>query len=160
MGRTDDLLARELAKIAKLSEKYVAKWSGDSDLAKVSTFGSQWGAALAAKYLPTETHSVELEIQSEPQMLLTKIHAYLLSNGRVTESEELAASPLPSIAGVVGSGFMNKNPAIVQAEITEISDSGCKLLLSAAAKEGLIKQHTAEKAVKRLQDHLQSSDSA
>lgn len=49
------------------------------------------------------------------------------------------------IIAIVRAGVANMNPAIVVA----MADGG-NVHLSAYAKEGLIKQHTAEKAVKRI----------
>ena len=51
---------------------------------------------------------------------------------------------------VVGSGFANMNPALVVAMMENQT-----LYLAAYAKEGLIKQHTAEKALKNIVDSLQ-----
>ena len=50
---------------------------------------------------------------------------------------------------VVGSGFANMNPALVVAMMEDQT-----LYLAAYAKEGLIKQHTAEKALKNIVDSL------
>jgi hypothetical protein len=46
------------------------------------------------------------------------------------------------------------NSAVVHAEILGVEGGTCTVLLTAAAKEGLIKQHTAEKAIKRVADLL------
>jgi hypothetical protein len=66
------------------------------------------------------------------------------------ETEEDIKPPYPMLKAVVGSGFLNMNPAIVYLEIREGDSTGCELMITAAAKEGLIKQHTASKAVQRV----------
>lgn len=153
MTKIDELLGRELGKVGASSGK-IAESVGDKIGLPTSSvmagLGASFGARTAAKFLPTEQHQVELTIRSDPRFILTKIHAFLSSNGRVTESEELGESPFPTISGVVGSGFFNKNPTILSAMITAIASDSCTIVVSGAAKEGLIKQRSAVKAVDRL----------
>jgi hypothetical protein len=51
---------------------------------------------------------------------------------------------------VVGSGILNMNPAIVWLEILAGDSTRCEVTVTAAAKEGLIKQHAAAKAGQRV----------
>ena len=68
--------------------------------------------------------------------------------------EESDGSPYPMLKAVVGSGSLNMNPAVVFLEILEGSSDTCEITITAAAKEGLIKQHTAEKAVQRVASEI------
>ena len=54
----------------------------------------------------------------------------------------------------MGSGFMKLNPCLITVEIAPYSDSKSKAVIRGAAKEGLIKQGTAEKAVIRVIDAI------
>ena len=49
------------------------------------------------------------------------------------------------------------NPAVVSITILPVSDSESSILIEAAAKEGLIKQRTAEKAVTRLEESFRQA---
>jgi hypothetical protein len=49
---------------------------------------------------------------------------------------------------------MGMNPAVVFFEILEGDSAGCEVIITGAAKEGLIKQHTAQKAVQSVVEAL------
>jgi hypothetical protein len=57
---------------------------------------------------------------------------------------------------VVGSGVKNMNPAVICATLEYVDDKTTKIHIVGSAKEGLIKQKTAEKAVRRVVEGLQS----
>ncbi len=59
------------------------------------------------------------------------------------------------IEGKIGSGFGNMNLASVTVQVKRISDTSCTLVLDAIAKEGVINQNTAPKAVSRLLEAIQ-----
>lgn len=148
MGKEADLLARELGKLGAIGGAFAG--FGNPAAGIPSAAGGYLGASLAARFLPTERHQLELDLHADPQTVLTQAYALLSSHGRVSDSQELSASPYPGISGVVGSGFLNLNPTVVHVEIVAIESGRCRVLLTGAAKEGLIKQRTAEKAVNRL----------
>ena len=156
MAGEDDLLARELGKVGKAGGKLGSKVFGDSFPGSVSGLVGYLGASLAARFLPTERHQLEIKLRAEPRIVLANVYAFLCSKGEVKDSDELRASPYPTISGLIGSGWFNMNPAIVHAEIVAIDGDVCCVVLTGAAKEGLIKQRTAAKAVNRLAEALQS----
>ena len=53
------------------------------------------------------------------------------------------------VVGVVGGGFLNLNPTVIEVRITALAE-GWHASLTGTAKEGLIRQATAEKAVRRV----------
>jgi hypothetical protein len=69
--------------------------------------------------------------------------------GRLQDSHEIESSN-PAVVAVIGSGFMNLNPCMISIEIVSHSDKETIAIIRGGAKEGLVKQHTAEKAVKRV----------
>jgi hypothetical protein len=148
MGNEDDLLARELGKVGARGGAFAS--FGSPAAGSPGAAGGYLGASLAARFLPTERYQLELDLHADPQTVLRKAYALLSSAGRVSDSHEFPASPYPAVSGVVGSGFLNLNPAVVHMEIVAIESGRCRVLLTGAAKEGLIKQRTAEKAVNRL----------
>jgi hypothetical protein len=148
----DELLARELGKLGASGAKIGSQLAGVPDLA--GSLSGSFAASFAAKFLPTERHQIQIELKANPKTVLAKVYSFFASNGRVADDEEAGDSPYPKISGVVGSGFFKMNPTVIHAEITAVEDDTCTLLATGAAKEGLIKQRTAEKAVKRLADSL------
>lgn len=146
MDKDDDLLARELGKLGA--------FGGALGDALGGSIGGYLGASLTARFLPTERYQIELKLRADQRLVLTKVYDFFTRNGRVIDSEEQQASPYPTISGLVGSGFLNMNPAIVHAEIMGIDGPTCRVVLTGAAKEGAIKQHAAEIAVNRLAEVL------
>ena len=136
----DDVLAREISKVGKLGGSLGGRLSGAA---------ASLGARFAAKFLPTETYTEKLVLEIAPEQALKLGFSVLTRLGKL-QTEEDIKSPYPMLKAVVGSGFLNMNPAIVYLEIPEGDSTGCKLTITAAAKEGLIKQHTASKAVQRV----------
>jgi len=148
----DDLLVRELGKVGALSGEIGSKLGGVPKFA--GGIGGSWGARFAAKYLPTERSQTQVKLRADPRAVLAKLYSFFADHGRVADDLEAGDSPYPKVSGVLGSGFLKVNPAVVHAEIIAMEDGACTVLLTAAAKEGLIKQHTAEKAIKRVVDSI------
>lgn len=146
----DRLLARELGKVGASAAKLAGKISGDSMPEAACDLAGAMGPGLVARFLPTERFQKELKVAGDAQTVLGKVYAFFAEGGRVATDEEAGTSPCPKVSGVIGSGFLNKNPAIVHVEITAVDAGACTLLITGAAKEGLIKQRTAEKAVNRV----------
>jgi hypothetical protein len=63
-------------------------------------------------------------------------------------------TPSSSLKAVIGSGHMNLNPAVVSLVILSVESGGCEIIVTAKAKEGLIDQQTANKAVERVASAL------
>jgi len=61
---------------------------------------------------------------------------------------------LPELSVVSGSGCLNLNPTIVSLAILPL-DSGVRVSVRAIAKEGLLKQDSARKAVEKVKELLQ-----
>ena len=85
-----------------------------------------------------------------PQDLLTTAYSYFENNGQVFDEEASEGSSCPKVSGVVGSGLFNMNPTVIHVEILDVNEGRCAALLTGNAKEGLIKQRSAEKAVNRF----------
>ena len=104
MTKENDLLANEIGKIGGLSGVI----GGPAGMV-----GGFVGANLVARLLPTKKYQTQLTINANPEEILVKVYAFLSSNGQVNDSEELRKSPYPTVAGVIGSGGLNLNPAIL-----------------------------------------------
>jgi len=145
MLRDDDILARELAKLGGLGGAF-----GGGSLAGL---GGSIGAKFAARYLPTETRTVKIALNATPEEAIQLGFFVLTKLGKLL-GEGYDGSPYPLLRAVVGSGYLNMNPAVVYLEILEGSSDTCEVTITAAAKEGLIKQRTADKAIQRVASEL------
>ncbi len=132
----DDILAEELGRLGAAP-------------------GAGWGARLAARLLPTVRHRLEFDLGAPPERGQEAVRAFLAAQGRELDLGP-ARRPCPAALGVVGAGYLGMNPAVVLAEFTPTA-GGCRVALSAAAKEGLIRQRSAEGAVARLAEWLRAN---
>jgi hypothetical protein len=111
----DDILARELAKVATLG----------GALPGAAASGAALGAKLAAKVLPTETHTEKLALKITPEKALKLCFSVLTKLGKL-QTEMDSERPYPMLKAVVGSGFLKMNPAIVYLKILEDDSKGCE----------------------------------
>jgi hypothetical protein len=137
----DEILARELEKLA-------ARFSEEKEGAGVV----RW----VARKLPTDAFTVAMHFEAAAEAVLRVALDVLRSEGRI-EDRSPAASEAPAITAVVGSGFLNLNPALVTIEVLPEEENRVAVNVTGIAKEGLIKQHAGEKAAKRIADRLKSS---
>ena len=146
--RRDELLARELGKIGALGGRIGGGAAG--------ALGGSLGAGLAARFLPSEQCRKEVTVSLDAVRVLTELAFFLHREGRLADEREAGTSPYPKMSGVLGSGFFKLNPTVVHVEVIGVDDHACTLLVSGAAKEGLIRQRSAEKAVGRIVAFLES----
>jgi|GEM_PF-2263029 len=144
----EELLAKELAKAGKLGGKLGGGIAG--------SVGGWLGAKIAAKVLPTEQYEQQVVVAQRMETVLTKVATFLASQGRIVNEDEAGESIFPKLTGILGSGFLNANPAVVRVEVLIATDSACTVRVRAAAKESIIRQRTAERAVERVVDFLRS----
>ena len=144
----EELLAKELAKAGKLGGKLGGGVAG--------SVGGWLGAKIAAKVLPTQECERQVIVAQPMETVLTKVATFLASQGRIVGEDEAGTSPFPKLTGILGSGFLNANPAVVHIEVLIATDSACTVRVRGAAKESLIRQRTAERAVDRVVDFLRS----
>jgi hypothetical protein len=114
---------------------------------RIGGLGSQY----TTRQLPSE--GFELRIK-RPESIrnvasaathVASVHGKLIATLELDEGVEIKA--------MVGSGYMNMNPAVVSIFVTK-QDHGSNVIVKATAKEGLIKQGTSEKAVRRIADSI------
>jgi hypothetical protein len=108
------------------------------------------GAAWTARRLRKDVHELNRILAAPIGEVFASVTSLLESIGTV------AARTGPGggqalVRGVVGSGAMNLNPAVITVSMTSSADGGTLVRIRGAAKEGLIKQHAGEKAAKRFE---------
>jgi hypothetical protein len=112
--------------------------------------GGRFGAKLTARVLPTREHEEEIELRApDPEQLVQDVVAH---HGRVVRAQPDATGAF-AVRGVVGGGALGLNPAVVDVVVRP----GGRVAVRAAAKEGLIPQKTAQKAVRRVIESLYSA---
>jgi len=75
----------------------------------------------------------------------------LQGTGATLETDACTGTVLLAVARA---GTMNMNPVVVRLSLEESSHDSCTCTASAFAKEGLINQHTSDKAMARLLDAI------
>jgi hypothetical protein len=148
----DQILAEELGKVGELGAKLGALLHGDA-LDENASREASLAAHYAAKFLPTESHSEKVRLSVSPEKAIKPGFSVLRKMGEL-KADDGPKPPYPLLKAVVGSGFLDMNPAVVYLEIFEGDATGCEVTITAAAKEGLIKQRTAAKAVERIASAL------
>ena len=119
-------------------------------LEAVSKFGKLIGlpsVKLTAKQL--KTCSARKDFNSKAKDPFFDAKNALISSGKVLEDEKEKGL----LTGIVYAGAANLNPAVVSVKV-----EGARVYIQAYAKEGLIKQKTAEKAVKTVIRELENSE--
>ena len=135
----DDILAQELGKVG----------------ARSGSAGGVLGSIIGARLLPTKEFEITATIRASAAVVTRTFTSILANEGTVLGSEGASGSVV--VSGLVNSGFLNMNPAILIAQIQATGPDTTSLRITGKAKEGLINQHTAEKASQRVVEALFSS---
>lgn len=107
------------------------------------------GARLAARFLRTDVHELQLwsgrPAADTVAAVLAEVgrHGNLVGRGRSPGDGQV-------LRALVGSGGLDLNPTVVTVHVVPHGTAGCDVHVRAAAKEGLIRQHAARKAARRL----------
>ena len=135
MAKTpNEILAAELQKLAT---KATRKETGASVVGWV------------ARKLPDDAFQTELQLSADAETALRTAYAVLQESGKIRDDVETPAD-VACISGVVGSGFLGLNPAVVTVQVISQDESVTDLVVTGVAKEGLIKQRAGEKAAKEI----------
>src|ERR1017187_3098911 len=117
-------------------------------LGNLGGFGARW----VAKRLPSVAHEVDVVVSASNQRIL----------GALAASFDATAKPIPELpsdaragvlCGLVGSGTGGLNPTILRVAVAT-HGSGSLVSIRAVAKEGAVQQHSAIKAVERIEELL------
>lgn len=122
------------------------------ELARLSPHLGGFGVRLVAKFLPTESHSETLILKGSAEEALERARSLLGKLGRIQPND--GAPSRTALRAVIGAGSLNLNPSVVDLEITAITPAECSAVITAAAKEGAVKQQTAAKAVRKVSEAL------
>jgi outer membrane lipoprotein SlyB len=115
--------------------------------------GGALGAKIGNKLLKDSGHEESIELDEPADAALRRVVKALDDAGEIRPTE----SDAPGARAVIGSGFLSMNPAVVDASLEPIDDKRTRVVLRASAKEGLIKQKTAEKAIEQVSSALRGA---
>lgn len=116
----------------------------------ISMYAPKFGRVITKKVaLKLAMSRVEEQIRNVGE------HTYILAKTAFSECGTIFEENIKDyiIAGVIFSGTANMNPAFLMLWI-----EGDNIHLAASAKEGLIKQHTAERAVEAFKSALSRAE--
>ncbi|WCE39203.1 hypothetical protein PGC08_14525 [Brevibacterium sp. BDJS002] len=121
--------------------------------AKSTVFGAGgYGAKWSAKRLKTETAQEVIEVApAEQRRILAELAAGTSSAAWSFDRLDSRDDAVVTLRGVVGSGVGSLNPAYVIIIVDVLTST---IGIAAHAKEGLIKQRTAQKAVAKVRSSL------
>ncbi len=106
------------------------------------------GGGIAARYLKSQKFETVVEVRADPVQAAMAFSDAMARLGRLLDGDPSGSER--TVSGVIGGGFMNMNPAVVEVRIAPRVEGRCLAALTGNAKEGLIKQRTGEKAVRRV----------
>ncbi len=117
--------------------------------------GSAMAIRAVAALFPTQSfvNAFECKLGLEPAARLA--YAYLTSFGQMGDLRISEVSRSVTVSGIVGSGILRLNPTALEITLVTIESGDTRISIRGAAKEGLIPQRSAEKAVFRAQQHIQ-----
>ena len=114
--------------------------------------GARWSSRLVAKMLPTVTATATFKVRAPAPV--ERIKSALADLQATVESTPRADGI--KLSGHLGSGHYNLNPTLFVIAITDTPLTGvASVHIRTAAKEGLIKQRSAQKAIDRLRTSIQ-----
>lgn len=117
----------------------------EAELARLggrASLGGGLGARLAARRLKTSRFEASAEAGAPPHVVASWLEAAYRDLGR----------PLGEGRAVIGAGYRQLNPAVVTAVLVPLAGGRTRVEVRGVAKEGIIAQRTAAKAVGRVLD--------
>ena len=109
--------------------------------------GFHKATARAERKLRSSEHEETAALDVASATAAARIAQLMTGNGGVLDHE--AESGRARVRGLFGAGFAGGNPAVIVATMTD-GAGGCELHVRAAAREGLINQHTARKGCAKV----------
>ncbi|WP_256762473.1 hypothetical protein [Cohnella sp. WQ 127256] len=149
----DQILINELGKVGEISGAIIGRLTGGSLNIITNSISGKLGARWGAKLLKSIGYNDKLLYHHKIQSAMTNMAEILSKNGKLIDTSNLLSTP--HLTAVIGSGAGNMNPTIVCVEFIPISPDSTSINIYGTAKEGLIKQRSAEKAVKKIIDLFQ-----
>lgn len=124
----------------------------EQEIGKLGAIGGgeagRHGAQFAARHLPNDVFEATVELDVGADQATHMFGAGISAVGEDIDGDPGRANPV--LRAIVPAGMMDLNPAVVEVEIVPVDPAHSRVILTGTAKEGLIKQHAGEKAVRRV----------
>lgn len=114
------------------------------------------GAARGVKLTRKDVRTSFEEFPATAEATFKKVRVLFAELGTLA-GEEAHDDGSFTIRAVMGSGRGGLNPAVVTAEVTSHSQTATQVSVRAAAREGLIKQHAADKVLTKIIQRLRAN---
>lgn len=148
----DTILEKEIAK-AGYKGGVIGGFIGGGLFSAISGgLGGKMGASWAASKLKTDEVHDTISLSKDMKDSIAFVLQALSAMGTIMDASQY--SDYPVISACCGSGYGNMNPAVLCVEFIQNGNGQTDLHISGYAKEGLIKQKTAIKAITRLKEML------
>ena len=152
---TNDILEKQLGKLGARAGA-IGGFAGGGLL---SSLGGALGGYAGPKWMASRLRTIEykesMELSCPPEKAIKNATSVLVTMPHFIEwLHDADQSAVPFLAALVGSGFGGMNPTVVCLEFIPIDDGNTNVHIAAKAKEGLINQKSAEKAVKNIRKLL------
>jgi hypothetical protein len=106
------------------------------------------GARWAARRMPNNAFGASIELDISTGRAFAEFSEVAGALGRVIG--HAVTDTGARLTAVIGAGFWNLNPAVVDLRITPLGSQRCRVVITGTAKEGLIKQRAGEGAVRKF----------
>jgi uncharacterized RDD family membrane protein YckC len=143
---TNSLVLRRMPQVADTESKILARELGR--LAGFGAFGARW----AARRLPNIPCETQIELDETTAAVAKRVESVLTKIGKPIPELKSDVN-LGVFYAVVGSGHLNLNPTIVHICLRSFEENTF-VSIRAVAKEGLVKQHSAQLAIERVRASL------
>ncbi|MGW5465995.1 hypothetical protein [Streptomyces sp. NPDC003996] len=147
----DEILARALGQVGAAGGALGGGYGGG--------LGGRLGSWFTARFLKTESQEAELTLHlplsaaaERVQDVLTEMRHPIIQNSLKVMSGQ------KRITAIAGGGVSNLNPVVITVKLTASGGRSTALKIRTAAKEGLIKQRSAAKAMKKFVGLLGTTD--
>ena len=118
--------------------------------------GAQRGASFASRFLKTVAHEVGMTLPLSLEAATERLTTIFAELGRVLDQPPQPGAGRRRIRAVAGGGAGGLNPVVITVDLEPGAVGGTSIALRAEAKEGIIKQRSAEKMTKMIVDRLAS----
>ncbi|MFF7675357.1 hypothetical protein [Actinacidiphila glaucinigra] len=118
--------------------------------------GGQRGASFASRFLKTVAHEIGMTLPLPLEAATERLTTILAQLGQVLDRPPQSSTGQRQIRAIAVGGAGGLNPVVITVDLGPNGVGETSLTLRAAAKEGIIKQRSAEKMTKLIVDRLAS----
>ncbi|MFJ8200983.1 hypothetical protein [Streptomyces sp. NPDC096152] len=127
--------------------------TGHRGLGRAGARGGARGAARGFKWTKKDVSTTRIPLPGTVEAASSLLHGILTGVGSLTGTQARDDGGV-TMRAIVGVGLGGMNPAVVTAVVAAAPDGTAVLELRAAGREGLIKQHPADKALAKITAQL------